>query len=51
MAELRSLPYKLHGFTYNLQSLVFMDTSEHPSDSANKWLAFQNDEPDVCPGQ
>ena len=45
-------PYKLNGFTYNLQSLVFIGYfGAPPSDSANKWLAFQNDETHVCPGQ
>ena len=45
-------PYKLNGFTYNLQSLVFIGYFGAPrSDSANKWLAFQNDEANVCPGQ
>jgi hypothetical protein len=45
-------PYKLNGFTYNLQSLVFIGYFGAPrSDSANKWLAFQNDESHVCPGQ
>jgi hypothetical protein len=44
-------PYKLNGFTYNLQSLVFISYFGAPaSDSANKWYAFQNDI-GVCPGQ
>ena len=44
-------PYKLNGFTYNLQSLVFMTYFGAPaSTSANKWFAFQNDI-GVCPGQ
>jgi len=44
--------YKLNGFTYNLQSLVFIGYFGAPrSDSANKWLSFQNDETHVCPGQ
>jgi hypothetical protein len=47
-----AFPYKLNGFTYNLQSLVWIGYFGAPrSDSANKWLAFQNDEPHVCPGQ
>jgi hypothetical protein len=47
-----AFPYKLNGFTYNLQSLVWIGYFGAPrSDSANKWLAFQNDEPNVCPGQ
>jgi hypothetical protein len=45
-------PYALNGFTYNLQSLVWIGYFGAPrTDSANKWLAFQNDEPNVCPGQ
>jgi hypothetical protein len=45
-------PYKLNGFTYNLQSLVFIGYFGAPTkDSANKWLSFQNDETHVCPGQ
>lgn len=45
-------PYKLNGFTYNLQSLVFIGYFGAPrTDSANKWLSFQNDEKNVCPGQ
>ena len=44
--------YKLNGFTYNLQSLVFIGYFGAPrTDSANKWLSFQNDEQSVCPGQ
>jgi hypothetical protein len=44
--------YTLNGFTYNLQSLVWIGYFGAPrSDSANKWLAFQNDESHVCPGQ
>lgn len=44
--------YKLNGFTYNLQSLVFVGYFGAPTtDSANKWLSFQNDEKSVCPGQ
>jgi hypothetical protein len=43
--------YKLNGFTYNLQSLVFMTYFGAPATtSANKWFAFQNDI-GVCPGQ
>jgi hypothetical protein len=45
-------PYKLHGFTYNLQSLVFIGYFGAPkSTSANSWYSFQNDETHVCPGQ
>jgi hypothetical protein len=44
-------PYKLNGFTYNLQSLTFISYFGAPAkDSANKWYAFQNDI-GVCPGQ
>ena len=47
-----AFPYKLHGFTYNLQSLVWIGYFGAPrTDSANKWLSFQNDEKNVCPGQ
>jgi hypothetical protein len=47
-----AFPYKLNGFTYNLQSLVWIGYfGAPPSDSANKWLSFQNDESHVCPGQ
>ncbi len=52
MGNYGAFKYKLHGFTYNLQSLVYIGYFGAPrSDSANKWLAFQNDEPNVCPGQ
>jgi len=45
-------PYTLNGFTYNLQSLVFIDYFGAPrSGRVNNWLSFQNDEPTVCPGQ
>ena len=44
--------YTLNGFTYNLQSLVFIGYFGAPrSTSANSWLSFQNDESHVCPGQ
>jgi hypothetical protein len=47
-----AFPYKLNNFTYHLQSLVWIGYFGAPrSDSANKWLSFQNDEPSVCPGQ
>jgi hypothetical protein len=52
MNNFGAFPYKLNGFTYNLQSLVFIGYFGAPrTDSANKWLAFQNDEQNVCPGQ
>lgn len=45
-------PYDLNGFTYNLQSLVFLGYFGAPrSTSVNSWLSFQNDETHVCPGQ
>jgi len=51
-ANYGGFPYKLHGFTYNLQSLVFMPYFGAPrTDSVNQWLSFQNDEKNVCPGQ
>jgi len=44
--------YTLNGFTYNLQSLVFLGYFGAPrSTSVNSWLSFQNDESHVCPGQ
>jgi hypothetical protein len=44
--------YTLNGFTYNLQSLVFLGYFGAPrSTSVNSWLSFQNDETHVCPGQ
>jgi len=50
-ANFGGFPYKLNGFTYNLQSLVFVSYFGAPQkDSANKWFAFQNDI-GVCPGQ
>jgi hypothetical protein len=45
-------PYSLNGFTYNLQSLVFIDYFGGPkADPVHHWLSFQNDESHVCPGQ
>ena len=45
-------PYSLNGFTYNLQSLVFIGYFGGPkADSVHQWLSFQNDEKHVCPGQ
>lgn len=44
--------YSLGGFTYNLQSLVFLGYFGAPkSNSVHSWLSFQNDEASVCPGQ
>jgi hypothetical protein len=51
-ANFGGFKYKPHGFTYNLQSLVFVGYCDPPrSESANKWLIFQNEEKNVCPGQ
>lgn len=45
-------PYTLNGFTYNLQSLVFIGYFGAPkATSVHSWLAFQNDEASLCPGQ
>jgi hypothetical protein len=45
-------PYVVNGGTYNLQSLVFIGYFGAPrSTSLHSWLAFQNDESSVCPGQ
>ena len=45
-------PYTLNGFSYNLQSLVFIPTLAAPrSKSVHSWLSFQNDQHTVCPGQ
>ena len=45
-------PYSLGGFTYNLQSLVFLGYFGAPkATSVHSWLSFQNDEASVCPGQ
>lgn len=45
-------PYSLGSFTYNLQSLVFIGYFGGPkADSVHSWLAFQNDQHTVCPGQ
>ena len=45
-------PYVLGGFTYNLQSLVFIGYfGDKASTSVHSWLSFQHDEAHVCPGQ
>jgi hypothetical protein len=45
-------PYTVNGFTYNLQSLVFIGYFGAPRNtSLHQWLSFQNDEQNVCPGQ
>jgi hypothetical protein len=47
-----AFPYTLNGFTYDLQSLVFIGYFGVPrATSVHSWLAFQNDESSVCPGQ
>ncbi|MGH6887714.1 MAG: hypothetical protein ACREHF_00705 [Rhizomicrobium sp.] len=51
-ANYGAYPYKDKRFTYNLQSLVYMGYFGAPtSDSANQWLALQDDMSHVCPGQ
>jgi hypothetical protein len=51
-ANYGAYPYTLNGFTYNLQSLVFLGYFGAPkTTSVHSWLAFQNDESLVCPGQ
>jgi hypothetical protein len=52
MKNYGGFPYVDKGFTYNLQSLVYMGYFGAPTtDSANQWLALQDDETHVCPGQ
>jgi hypothetical protein len=51
-ANYGAYPYSLGGFTYNLQSLVFIGYFGAPkSTSVHSWYAFQNDMSHVCPGQ
>jgi hypothetical protein len=51
-ANYGTFPYTANGFTYNLQSLVFVGYFGAPkATSLNSWLSFQNDEKSVCPGQ
>ncbi|MCU1299976.1 MAG: hypothetical protein JWQ87_260, partial [Candidatus Sulfotelmatobacter sp.] len=51
-ANYGAYPYSLNGATYNLQSLVFLGYFGAPkATSVHSWLAFQNDEASVCPGQ
>ena len=51
-ANYGTFPYAVNGFTYKLQSLVFLGYFGAPrSTSLNSWLSFQNDEQSVCPGQ
>jgi hypothetical protein len=47
-----TFPYSHNGFTYHLQSLVYLGYFGAPrSTSVHSWLAFQNDESQICPGQ
>jgi hypothetical protein len=51
-ANYGAFPYTLNGFTYNLQSLVFIDYFGAPTTGpVNGWYSFQNDEAGTCPGQ
>jgi hypothetical protein len=51
-ANYGAFPYALNGFTYNLQSLVFIDYFGAPTTGpVNGWYSFQNDEAGTCPGQ
>jgi hypothetical protein len=51
-ANYGGFPYTVNGFTYNLQSLVFLDYfGAPPANSLNGWYSFQNDEAGTCPGQ
>ena len=43
--------YTVNGFTYHLQDLVFIGYFGAPRGfSVNRWLSFQNDEKNTCPG-
>ena len=45
-------PYTSNGFTYHLQSLVFIPYfGDKRTTSLKSWLSFQNDAKTVCPGQ
>ena len=47
-----AFPYSLGGFTYHLQSLVFIDYFGAPkATSVHGWYSFQHDMSHVCPGQ
>jgi hypothetical protein len=51
-ANYGGFPYTLGGFTYNLQSLVFLPYFGAPkTTSVHSWYSFQNDETHFCPGQ
>jgi hypothetical protein len=44
--------YAVGGFTYHLQSLVYLNYFGAPRNGpVHSWLSFQNDESEVCPGQ
>jgi len=52
MKNCGSFPYKDKGFTYNLQSLVYMDYfGDSPSNDANEWYALQDYMTHVSSGQ
>lgn len=51
-ANYGSFPYTLKGFTYNLQSLVFIPYfGAKRATSVHSWYSFQNDQHKACPGQ
>lgn len=51
-ANYGAFPYALGGFTYNLQSLVFLPYFGAPKPtSVHSWYSFQNDMSHACPGQ
>jgi hypothetical protein len=51
-ANYGAFPYTLGGFTYNLQSLVFIGYFGAPkATSVHSWYSFQHDMSHVCPGQ
>ena len=50
--NLGAFKYTVNGFTYNLQSLVYLGYFGAPrATSVKSWLSFRNDEKNVCPGQ
>ena len=51
-ANFGGFPYVDHGFTYNLQDLVFIPYFGAPrTDSVNNLLSFNQLEQGICPGQ
>jgi hypothetical protein len=51
-ANFGGFPYSVNGYTYNLQSLVFMSYfGAPPKTSVNQWFSFQDDMKHVCPGE